>query len=193
MANSIPATELLRRWQSGDEEAARQLFQRYSAKLIGVAEKHLSARLAQRFDGEDVVQSAFRTFFKRSSRGEFKISSSAQLWRLLVTITLAKARDQARRHTAARRDVKAEGGSQREWLWQSLAGEPGPLEAAALVDQIEVLLDGLPDIHGQVLALALEDHSRTEIAQRMDVSRQTVYRVLAVLQTRLEDLRRETL
>ena len=103
-----------------------------------------------------------------------------------MTITLAKVRDLARRHTAAKRDVQAEVGGGSDWMLESLAGEPGPVEAAALVDQIETILCGLPDAHGEILALALEGYSRTEIAEKMNVSRQTVYRVLTLLRERLE-------
>ena len=186
MTDSVAATDLLRRWQSGDEEAANQLFQIYSSKLTGLAGKHLSDRLARRADSEDVIQSVMRTFFNRSARGEFNINNSGELWRLLVTITLAKVRDLARRHTAAKRDVQAEVGGGSDWMLESLAGEPGPVEAAALVDQIETILRGLPDAHGEILALALAGYSRTEVAEKMKVSRQTVYRVLTLLRERLE-------
>lgn len=185
MADSVAATDLLHRWLAGDAEAAGGLFQLYSAKLTGLASNHLSDRLARRADSEDVIQSVFRTFFDRSSRGEFTINSSGELWRLLVTITLAKVRDLARRHTAAKRDVRAEVGGGTDWMLEAVSRDPGPLEAAALVDQIETILAGLPDAYAAILALALEGHSRTEIASKMNVSRQTVYRVLTLLKERL--------
>ena len=100
----------VRRLGVGDADASEQLFARYASRLARLAERHLSRELAARADGEDVVQSVFRTFFRRSARGEFHIASSARLWRLLVTITLRKVRTQARRHTAGVRDVSAEVG-----------------------------------------------------------------------------------
>ena len=102
-----------------------------------------------------------------------------------MTITLAKVRDLARRHTAAKRDIRMEVGGGTDWMLKAFAGEPGPLEAAALVDQIETILAGLPDTYGEMLALALEGYSRTEIAGKMNVSRQTVYRALTLLKERL--------
>jgi DNA-directed RNA polymerase specialized sigma24 family protein len=56
-----------------------------------------------------------------------------------------------------------------------------------LVDQIEAILDGLPPLHGNVLNLRLEGRSPTEISEQLGVSRQTVYRVLELLQARLLD------
>ena len=48
-------------------------------------------------DADDIVQSVFRTFFRRAQAGEFRIDSSAQLWQLLVRITVLKAQHQAGR------------------------------------------------------------------------------------------------
>src|SRR3954451_5154153 len=100
--------KLLKGVQNGDAAAVAQLFDRYAQRLARLAEQHLSRKMAGRLDGEDVVQSVFRTFFRRSAQGEFQIDSSAQIWRLLVKITLLKARAKGRHHTAGVRDVGAE-------------------------------------------------------------------------------------
>jgi RNA polymerase sigma factor (sigma-70 family) len=179
--------DLVRRLRDGDPHGADALFVRYSRRLTRVAEKHLSKKLAGRLDGGDVVQSVFRTFFRRSAEGEFRIDSSAQLWRLLVKITLLKARAKGRHHTAGVRDVGVEARAHGEgWPVEAVAREPGPLEAAQLVDQIEVLLRGLPPLHCHVLGLRLEGCGPSEIAHRLGVSRQTVHRVLKLLQERLK-------
>jgi DNA-directed RNA polymerase specialized sigma24 family protein len=134
-----------------------------------------------------VVQSVFRTFFRRNSEGEFRIDSSAQLWRLLVKITLRKAQAKGRHHTAALRDARAEvGGNSDEWLIHAISAEPGPEEVVILLDQIESLLKGLPVLYGQVLEARLQGHGPSEIAQSHSVSRQTIHRVLSLLQKRLE-------
>lgn len=179
-------TMLIQQWTGGDEDAAQQIFDRYSQRLIALAEKHLSHKLAGRVDGEDVVQSVFRSFFNRSADGKFRIDGSGDLWNLLVQITLNKTRMQARRHTAARRDVRAEaGGDDNGWLTQLVQSEPGPQEAVAFVDQIEALLSGLPPAYSEILTLRLEGHSRVEIARRLSISRQSVSRALRMMQDRL--------
>jgi RNA polymerase sigma-70 factor (ECF subfamily) len=162
------------------------VFARYAGRLVRVAEQHLSHRLAARLDGEDVVQSVFRTFFRRSEAGEFRIDSSAQLWRLLVRITVLKARAKGRFHTADCRTAQAEaGGDPDAVLTVACATEPGPAEAAALVDQIDSLLRGLPDAYARVLELRLSGDKVTAIAARLGLSRQGVYRMLNLLQDRL--------
>jgi RNA polymerase sigma-70 factor (ECF subfamily) len=165
--------------------APEDVFARYADRLVRVAEQHLSRKLAGRLDGEDVVQSAFRTFFRRSAAGEFRIDTSAQLWRLLLTITLRKARAQGRRHSAGKRAAAAEAGEPTAPLADD---EPGPAEAAALVDQIEALLRGLPALYAQILERRLEGRPVAEIADQLGLSRQTIYRALNLLQERLTQL-----
>lgn len=178
--------ELVERWRRGDAGAAAELFARYAERLTRFAEEHLSRRVAAREGSDDVVQSVFRTFFRRCSEGQFHIDGANQLWWLLVKITLLKARAKQRRHQAANRDVRAESpGEGDEWLAEVATHEPGPLEAVALVDEIEVLLRDLPPEYGQVLEMSLEGYSRVEIAVKLGVTRQTVYRFLNVLQQRL--------
>jgi RNA polymerase sigma-70 factor, ECF subfamily len=184
-ADSVP--RIVERHDDGDPVGIEELFARFAGRLTGIAEAHLSRKLAGRVDGEDVVQSVFRTFFRRSAAGEFRIDGSAQLWRLLVKITLRKARAKARHHTARRRDVRAEATADGDgWLAEAVAREPGPLEAAILVDQIETLLEGLLPLSCHVLDLRLQGLGPSEIAPRLGVSRQTVYRTLKLLQERLD-------
>jgi RNA polymerase sigma-70 factor (ECF subfamily) len=177
--------ELVERLRHGDPQAAAEIFARYAQRLTALAEQHLSRQLAARLDGADVVQSVFRTFFRRSAAGEFRIDSSDELWRLLVRITLQKARAKGRHHTAGPRDVAAEVPGGGALLAQAVAHEPGPAEAAALVDQIEALLRGLPPLYAELLRLRWEGHSVTDTAARLGVSRRTVHRALHLLQQRL--------
>jgi RNA polymerase sigma factor (sigma-70 family) len=180
-----PFAEFTARLHGGDPRAAEELFARYAQRLIGVAEQQLSRKLAGRLDGADVVQSVFRTFFRRSAGGEFRIDSSAELWRLLVQITVRKARCYGRQHTASIRDVAAEAPGGSALLAEALAREPGPAEAAALLDQVEALLRGLPPVYPELLRLRLEGHSVADTAARLGVSRRTVHRGLALLRQRL--------
>jgi RNA polymerase sigma factor (sigma-70 family) len=186
MAEASPLAELVERLRQGDAEAAQQLVARYAQRLCRLAEQQLSRRVAARVGSEDVVQSVFRTFCRRCARGEFQIDSSLDLWRLLMKITLRKAQAKGRHHTRPIRDVRVEvaGGSE-AWLAEAVTREPDPAEALALVDQVEALLQGLPPLYGQVLQMRLENYAVAEIAPQLGVSRQTVYRMLTLLQRRL--------
>jgi RNA polymerase sigma-70 factor (ECF subfamily) len=189
MTESDSIAELVANWRSGSQTAARELHQRYVSQLTRLAERHLSRKFAGRLDGEDVVQSVFRTFFRRAAQGQFVIDSSDQIWQLLVKIMLMKARAKVRHHTALKRDVTTEvPQSDGDWLVESLAREPGPEEAVAFMDQIETLLRGLPPLYSQVLELRLQGNQVSDVAKGLGLSRQTIYRVLNVLHDRLRKL-----
>jgi len=68
-----------------------------------------------------------------------------------------------------------------------MAQEPGPAEAAALLDQIDALLGGLPQLYAQILERRLQGFTVAEIAEQTAISRQSVYRVLDLLGERLRN------
>jgi RNA polymerase sigma-70 factor, ECF subfamily len=185
MGKSESEDEASKGQQDEPDLAVARLFERHAQRLAHLAERHLSRELSSRVDGEDVVQSVFRTFFRRCSLGEFKIDSSAQIWQLLAKITLLKARAVGRFHTAEKRDVGFEARSRDAFLKGAVTREPGPAEAVALVDQIEVLVRDLPPLYRDLLELRLRGFAVSEIAQELSVSRRTVQRALNLLQERL--------
>lgn len=182
---SIHGARLLRKLRDGDNEAAREIFARYAQRLARFAEEHLSHKLRGRVDSDDIVQSVLHTFFKRSARGEFQIDNSAQIWQLLVRITLMRVRAKARHHTAAMRDARAEDAGAELELADAIGHDPDPSEALILVEAIERLVGGLPPMYCQVLDLRLQGHSAAEIADQLKLSRRTIYRALEFLQERL--------
>src|SRR5262245_22327236 len=154
MSNVDLPSSLARNLRHRPADAAEVIFARYAKRLSRLADRYLSRKLAGRVDAEDVVQSAFRTFFRRCAAGEFQIDRSTQIWQLLAKITVTKARVQGRRHTAARRAVSAEESPAKDF--DPVAASPGAEDAAALVDQIEALLEGLSEQHCQVLQRRLQ-------------------------------------
>src|SRR5437764_11933591 len=106
MSEDETGDDLVKRWRGGDPLAVEQLYARYAQRLIRLADEYLSRQVARRLDGEDVVQSVFRTFFRRTKDGQFRIDSSTQLCHLLMRITICKARAKGREHTAAKRNVR---------------------------------------------------------------------------------------
>lgn len=181
---------LVARWRQGDQEAASVLFGRYAQQLIGLAAARLSARLAQRLDPEEVVQSAFRSFFAAARDGSFDLTRGGDLWRLLVSITLHKLHDQVKRNTAGKRSIKREQTDPLDRPDGSLravaAQGPSPLEAVALSDELEQILGGLPALHRQVLELRLQGYHLDEIAAATRRSIRTVSRILDAVKQDLE-------
>jgi RNA polymerase sigma factor (sigma-70 family) len=189
MDETDPVANWIRRWCAGDQRGAELLFERYAARLTQVAEQHLSHKVAAREGGEDVVQSVFRTFFRRSAEGQFQIDNSAQVWRLLVKITLQKVRTRGRYHAAKKRSVAAEVRPEDDsWVAGALDREPDPAAAAELVDLMEAMLQGVPSLSCRVLELRLQGMVPADVARELNISRNTVYRALALFKQRLIEL-----
>ena len=77
-------------------------------RLIALARGRLSSKLTKRVDPEDVVQSAYRSFFAGVRDGRYDPQRGGDLWRLLVVITLHKLSHQLRRNLSAKRSVDRE-------------------------------------------------------------------------------------
>lgn len=186
MADRIPSRELLQQYRSGESDAAAELHRRYAARLLTLAERMLKGPLRRRLDADDLVQSVFRTFFRRVAHGEYSVQHSGALWHLLMGIAENKMRIERRRHHAAKRDLSAE--IHLDPSTASLAvNVPSPEELAVLMDEIECLLAGLGPVHVKIIHGALEGAGVGEIAAEVQRSRSTVRRVLSRTIHRLSD------
>jgi len=187
------AAELLARLERDDPQAAAELFRRYTERLIALAQSRLSAPLAQRIDPEDVVQSAYRSFFAAARAGRFDLQHGGDLWQLLVVITLHKLRRQVRRNSAGKRAVAREVSFDAARLDPELAcalltQEPSPIEAVALTEELERLLRDLDPVQQRMLELRLQGYHLDEIAAQTERSERTVRRVLEKLKQQLEGM-----
>ena len=188
--------DLVARWRAGDEQAAAELFRRYADRLIALARGRLSGRLAGRLDPEDVIQSVCRSFFAGVRAGDYVLERGGDLWRLLVAITLHKLNDQVKRHMSGRRSVWQERplneGDGLFGLQSHLqTREPSPLEAAALIDEVERIMRELPPAHRRMVELRLQGYNFFEIAAETGAGERTVYRVLQRARQQLENYFRE--
>jgi RNA polymerase sigma factor (sigma-70 family) len=176
--SDLPSDQLLLHSRDGDEDASREIFERYLARLTALARSRLAPRLARRTDPEDIVLSAYRSFFVGARDGRFVLQRSGDLWRLLVSITLHKLYRQVKRHSAESRDV------QREKILEeahAFSQEPTAEEAVALADELEAVLKPLDPLLRRVLELRLQGQSLEEIAAITMRSERTVRRSLAEL------------
>jgi RNA polymerase sigma-70 factor (ECF subfamily) len=70
---------LLFRFQRGQSDAATALYLRYAKRLHALVSKQRGADLAARVDPEDIVQSVFRTFFRRAAAGHYVVPQGDEL------------------------------------------------------------------------------------------------------------------
>jgi RNA polymerase sigma factor (sigma-70 family) len=172
---------LLHQWRAGDQKAAREIVERYVDRLLDLARRRLSQRLARRVDPEDIVQSVFRTFFGRARAGQFHVEDPDDLCKLLMRITLHKTLRQAAFHRAAKRDLNQEAGSgpdDTDHLRDVLDREPTPEAANMFVDELEQMLNQLRPEDRQVIDMRLQGYSNVEIAEKLGISDRKIRRLL---------------
>jgi RNA polymerase sigma-70 factor (ECF subfamily) len=188
MAASDSFTDVMARLRAGDQAAVREVFERFVDKLIRLARGQFDAVLRRKVDPEDVVQSAYKSFFLRYEAGKLEVESWSNLWGLLTMITMRKCLDQVQYHRAQCRDVQREAAAQADappW-WEAVAREPTPQEAAILVETVEQLLRDLDEKERPILELSLQGYSSQEISQQLGFAERSVRRFRERLRKRLE-------
>src|SRR5262249_20308240 len=133
--------------RGGDLDAAQPLWERYFARLVGLARARLRNRRTPGAaeDEEDAALSAFDSFCRAAAQGRFpRPDDRAALGRLLVAITERKAADQVRRSRRLKRGggrvvtegARAAGGPDAPGGLDDIAGpEPTPEFAAELAEE----------------------------------------------------------
>jgi DNA-directed RNA polymerase specialized sigma24 family protein len=178
--------------RSGDNEAARKLWQRYFESLVRLARSRLRARARGAGDEEDVALSAFESFYTAVAHGRFpNLSDRDELWRLLVTITARKASDLDRHESQQKRGggrvlqesaLGASTAPESGGLAQVVGGEPTPEFAAMVAEECARLLNRLPaESLRQVALLKMDGYKNEEIAARLRCGLRTVARKLEVI------------
>jgi RNA polymerase sigma-70 factor (ECF subfamily) len=170
------------RLRAGDEQAAVEVFNRFAHRLIALARLRLRAAVRAKEDPEDVVQSAYRSFFGRHRRGQFEIDSWDDLWGILTVITVRKCGRRMSYFHAARRDVAREvqalDARDSNIGWEAVAREPTPAEAAMLAETVQGVLCNLDTEGRKILELHLQGCDAAEISAQVGYSTRTVRRTL---------------
>jgi RNA polymerase sigma factor (sigma-70 family) len=165
--------------------AALLIWRRYFRDLLELARNNLNKRVRRREDEEDVLQSMYKSFCLRQQRGEFDLAGRDALWKLMVTITLRKARNVAKAQGREKRDIGREQTMPAEdearsanWALEQMdAAGPSPAEAAVLNEALERRLAALADPELRQIALwRLEGYTNREIADRLDMTERSVER-----------------
>jgi RNA polymerase sigma-70 factor (ECF subfamily) len=178
----------------GDQAAAQGVFEAYAAELIRIARSRLGTRLRQKVDPEDIVQSAFRSFFVKKVAA-YDLQDWEGLLGMLIRITHRKCSRQAARFAAGKRSVNRESsGTDSEGMslldWATQVSEPTPQEAAELNDTIDNLFCLLDDLAKEVFMLRMQGFEIAEIAAQVDRTERTVLRKLSSARDALQQLSR---
>lgn len=172
--------------KSGDQDAARALWERYFDRLARLARAKLAGVRSAVADEEDAALSAFDSFCRAAEAGRFpQLGGRDDLWRLLVSLTARKAINQ-RKHAAR---LKRGGGRVLDEAALAAPGddeagsglaavvgdEPTPEFAAMVAEEYQRLLEILGDDALRQIALwKLEGETNDRIAERLGRSPRTV-------------------
>jgi len=185
-ADAVHLTDesLVRRFQSGQSEAADALFLRYADRLRAIARASMSPGLAARVESDDIVQSVFRRFFRAASAGRYRMPTGQDLGSLLVAIMRNRLKSEEVFHRAAKRDLRATVGGE---ALDRVAAPPrgGAADVGESLAMGEILAC-LPQQHRDVVSQRLDGFEVAEIAERMGRSKRTVERILQEARSRLQ-------
>ena len=179
--------------KGGDAESIERLWADYFQRLVALARKFLPRDSRRAADEEDVALSAFQSLCKGAAAGQFpKLNDREDLWRLLVVITIRKARRVTRRRQSLKHgggrasgdsgfvpDSRNEGPSS---LAELLAEGPTPAFAVEVAEECERLLGQLGNDQLRSIALLkMEGYTVAEIALKMSCGQRSVERGLQLI------------
>lgn len=176
--DEVSDRSLVRRLRTGSQDAATQLYLRYAKRLHGLTRAKCSPDLASRVDSEDIVQSVFRTFFRRVQKGEYDVPDGEELWKLFLVIGLNKIQSVGTFHRAAKRDVRASHGSDVLDRTVESAEESDETSLSILKMSIDQVIGKLSPSHREIIQLRIEGHEVAPIAERLGRSKRSVERIL---------------
>lgn len=192
--DEIPFQRLMNDLRDGDPNAAREVFEKFTRRLAGLAAANLPDMIKPKVDPEDIAQSVLRTFFRRHVEGQFEPKNWDNLWTLLAKIAIRKCGHQIEHLYAARRDVRRDASppstspDQSTLSWVPADPSPSPEEAAVFTETMQLVLGQLDDRERPIVELRLQGFDIAEIARQVGRSQRTVHRLLDGVRARLEHL-----
>ena len=201
------SSELHDRANRATDSVAWDLNERFRQRLCALVTREMNAIYRRRIEPEEVVQSAFATYFRRMQNGEYVFENTDHLWYLLKKIATNKLRKRIEYECAGKRDLRREAPAD-----DVLFELPDPAQCrlfetavANLLDNVDSpireifefqllgydvadavahLLEGLSEMHVEVLRLRLQGMTQDEIAEEFNCGRTVVRNCLRRLQQR---------
>ena len=180
--------DLLEAFRSGQMDASTRLYMKYADRLIGMTARKSSSELAAKVDPEDIVQSVFRTFFRRVEKGQYDVPEGEDIWKLLLVITLNKIRAVVAFNRAAKRDMRRTRSDAMVEEAVAQADNKDEIALATLRIVIDELLADQIEVNQIIIKQRIEGYDILEIAKNVNRSKRTVERVLQEFRARLSQL-----
>lgn len=150
-----------------------------------LATKNTSVELTPRFDPEDIVQSVFRTFFRRAAKGQYEAPEGDELWKLLLVMALNKVRAKGAFHRSRKRDIRKT---------QPISTGHEPVDnhnaeeaKSILCISVEEMIQKQPQSHHAIIRHRIDGLEIQAIAELENRSKRTVERILQSFRKELMD------
>lgn len=160
------------------------MYKRYAMRLQRLAEKKTDAKMASRIDPEGIVQSVFRTFFRRVSKGQYDVADGDDLWNLLLVISLNKLRKEATKQRTAKRDI-----NRTHSLLESDENRAANNDDEAFLVlrlTVEEILSTLSETERMIVELRIAGHDINHVAKESNRAKRSVERILQSFRTQLK-------
>jgi RNA polymerase sigma-70 factor (ECF subfamily) len=181
-----PDVRLMLRVQSGDDDAFRQLAERYSSRIFGFFRHHLGDRQ----EAEDLTQDVLLRLFR--SRHSYRPRARFSTWVFHITRNVARNAVRFRqRHPSVRLPATAGYEHVLDNLLSRAANTPStPLERAELANVVRAAIADLGERQRAALELhQFHEHTYAEVAARLDMTpkaaKSLLYRTRNLLRARL--------
>ncbi len=181
--------------ESGDTDAAADLWRYCFPRLLQYSRRKLPDHLRRVLDEEDVALSAFKSFCLGAASGSLgDIKGRDELWKLLYCISGRKAQGYVRHQTRKKRGggkvsgesiFKSDGHTEaQDGLDQVPDPSASPAMMAQFANDCERLFELLDDEMLQTIALLrIEGYSVDEISRRVGCAKRSVERRLSLIRT----------
>jgi RNA polymerase sigma factor (sigma-70 family) len=168
MDDAMMFANFIRRIRAGDEQAARELVERYEPVIRREVKMRLrDPRLYRRIEWTDVCQSVMASFFVRAASGQYELDQPEQLRRLLVVMTRHKLSKQERRHRAEKRDYRLAEDRDPAFLEATPGADPTPSRLVAGRELLDAFRARLSEEEGMLADLRAQGCEWAEIAARV--------------------------
>ncbi len=174
---------LIVRVRDGSEDAATELYQRYSDRIFGLVRSKMADGLKAQVQPEDIVQSVFKSIFRGVAAGGYDAPEGGTLWQLMAVVAIHKIRRNASVRQAKKRDARrTESADAIEGFNPESNGSAEEFEVA-----IRESIECLRSAEKEIVLLRVQGFTVEEIADQSGRSRRSVERILQGIRAKFSE------
>jgi RNA polymerase sigma-70 factor (ECF subfamily) len=185
-------TGLLSRVQDGDEDAIRELIDRFEDDVRAIVRHRLPQMLRSKFDSMDFVQAVWQSVLTKNGQDLGRFTSERHLRGFLAGVARNKVFEEYRKRTQTRKyGLKGEEPlyvrrGTRELARDLPSPDPTPSQDAQAHDRFAQLVKGRSALEAEVVGLRRSGLTFEEIGAQTGLSERAVRRIIDAIRQRME-------